>query len=311
MGMGKGTGAVKGNPHPYPRCTLTRDPCGLPIPVQLPNNDMLVDAPFDGIGPGNYADAPRPTRSGRGHPGRYHRGRGGRVRPPQQREHDSDALGAFTRFFRAEAQASKRPFGVNLDHLADLRRHPLEELATRKESHAFDELVRAERAQRAYERYSPRTRNLSLDHRRGPRARSPPEEPPRRVRRAHSPPRHRVSRASSVPSNRSALTPAAQLIADVTSNASIILAPTPAPKPPAVDPGRDVEDIIAAAEQLDLEQAGHMPGVTTEDVLGRIIPLRSPPWDLPREPKELASPEERSSRLEDLEGSLTFLPFSI
>ncbi|KAG1846134.1 hypothetical protein C8R48DRAFT_677929 [Suillus tomentosus] len=218
-------------------------------------NDMLVDAPLDGIEPSNYADAPRPTRPGRGRPGRYHRGRGGRVRPPQQREHDSDALGAFTRFFRAEAQAK--------------------ELATRKESHAFDALVRAERAQRSYERYYPRTRNLSLDHRRGPRAHTPPEEPPRRVRRAQSPPHRRVSRASSVPSNRSALTPAAQLIADVSSNASVILAPTPIPTPPAVDPGRDVEDIIAAAEQLDLEQAGHMPGVTTEDVLGRILPVCS------------------------------------
>ncbi|KAG1853555.1 hypothetical protein C8R48DRAFT_675823 [Suillus tomentosus] len=238
-------------------------------------NDMLVDAPLDGIEPSNYADAPRPTRPGRGRPGRYHRGRGGRARPPQQCEHDSDALGVFTRFFRAEAQASKRPYRASLDRLTDLHRSPLEELATRKESHAFDALVRAERAQCAYERYYPRTRNLSLDHRRGPRARTPPEEPPCRVRRAQSPPRHRVSRASSAPSSRSALTPAAQLIADVSSNASVILAPTPIPTPPAVDPGRDVEDIIAAAEQLDLEQAGHMPGVTTEDVLGRILPVCS------------------------------------
>ncbi|KAG1789501.1 uncharacterized protein HD556DRAFT_1311267 [Suillus plorans] len=64
---------------------------------------------------------------------------------------------------------------------------------------------------------------------------------------------------------------AAQVIAEVTSNAATILAPVPAHPIPATDPGPDVEEIIAAAEQLDLEQASRMPDVTTEDVFGRLI----------------------------------------
>ncbi|KAG1839442.1 hypothetical protein DFJ58DRAFT_733309 [Suillus subalutaceus] len=47
----------------------------------------------------------------------------------------------------------------------------------------------------------------------------------------------------------------------------------PAPIVPVPDPGPDVSEIVAAAEQLDLKQVGHMPHITSEDMFGRLISI--------------------------------------
>ncbi|KAG1870540.1 hypothetical protein C8R48DRAFT_670883 [Suillus tomentosus] len=210
-------------------------------PAQAPAHyAMVVDDPPAEIEPGEHAGPNRPPRPRQGGRGRYHRGRGGRYNPPPQREQDSNALGAFTRFFRAEAQAK--------------------ELATRKEAHAFDELLRNERLRnerlRNFVPYrAPRGRNLTLGHR--PSSSPAPRESARR------PQQPRPSTARRAPAT------AAQVIAEVSRNTTAILAPPPTPVIPVPDPGPDVEEIIAAAEQLDLERARNLPDVTTEDVLGR------------------------------------------
>lgn len=66
---------------------------------------------------------------------------------------------------------------------------------------------------------------------------------------------------------------AAQLIAQVTSNSVAIDAPPAVMSPAPIDQGPDVSEIIAAAEQLDLEQAARQPGLPHEDLFGRVILL--------------------------------------
>jgi hypothetical protein len=65
-------------------------------------------------------------------------------------------------------------------------------------------------------------------------------------------------------------TTAAQLIADVANNATAILQSPPTPAPPTPDNGPDVDDIIAAAEQMDLEQAARHSGLQHDDLFGRV-----------------------------------------
>ncbi|KAG1800819.1 uncharacterized protein HD556DRAFT_1304816 [Suillus plorans] len=228
-------------------------------------NDMVVDDPAP---PRISKQTPGPRRERSSHHGRGYRHRGGRRGhdlPPRARESNSDAMSAFTRFFRAEAQASEYPSGPRIPAGAYFaRRYPLEELAIRKEAHAFDQLLRAERSARTREfsPYRPGGRNIKLDNR------HPPQGHPFRNEQTRRPPRHTSGRAP-----RNGPTTAAQVIAEVTNNAAAILAPSPAPAVVIPDPGPDVEEIIAAAEQLDLEQSGHLLDITPDDVFGRYIPV--------------------------------------
>ncbi|KAG1846137.1 hypothetical protein C8R48DRAFT_677931 [Suillus tomentosus] len=172
-------------------------------------------------------------------------------------------MSAFTRFFRAEAQASKYPSGYRLPagtYFA--RRTPLEELAIRKEAHAFDQLLRAERSARSreYSPYRPGGRNFKLDNR--PPLHDLPSENGQSRRAPRHSPRH---------SPRKGPTTAAQVIAEVKTNAAAILVSPPAPIAITPDPGPDVEEIIAAAEQLDLEQSSNLQDITPDDVFGRYI----------------------------------------
>ncbi|KAG2116519.1 uncharacterized protein F5147DRAFT_768897 [Suillus discolor] len=189
--------------------------------------DMLSDELPIRVEPGEQVDAPRHSRPGRGRPGRN--------APPRQREYDSDALSAFTHFFRAKAQAK--------------------ELAIRKEAHAFDQQIRAERSC-PFTGHRPHGRNMTVDYCR------PRREPTRR------PPRSKT-----LPSSRAPPATAAQVIADIVNNTDTILTPAPTPAAPVIDPSPDMEEIIAAAEQLDLKQVGQMQGVTTENVFSRFIPV--------------------------------------
>lgn len=224
-----------------------------------PSDAMLVDVKPPRREPGEYAQTPRPSRAGRGCPGQGRRGHGGHPLPPRRPDEDVDVLGAFMRFFRAEAQASEHShtntFGVPT-HLPSP--YP-EELATQKEAHAFDQELRAERA-RELRHYGHHSHILTLDHC------TPASGTLSRPSCPDYYPRERPARTP-----RPKPTTMAQVIAKVTSNAATILAPAPACIAPATDPGPDVEGIIAAAEQLDLEQASRMPDVTIKDVFSRLI----------------------------------------
>ncbi|KAG1806683.1 uncharacterized protein HD556DRAFT_1436624 [Suillus plorans] len=159
----------------------------------------------------------------------------------------------------AEAQASEHTRDDTFRTPTHLCSFYPEELATRKEAHTFDQEIRAERA-RELRRYGHRSHNLTLDHRNsvsGPSFRSshPNYYPRERLVHSHWPKPHTT----------------AQVIAEVNSNAATILAPAPARIVPATDPGPDIEEIIAAAEQLDLKQASRMPDVTTKDIFSRLI----------------------------------------
>ncbi|KIK31646.1 hypothetical protein CY34DRAFT_814556, partial [Suillus luteus UH-Slu-Lm8-n1] len=202
----------------------------------------------------HLADTPphgRPARGGRGRRRNWRRG-GGHPRP--RHEDNSNAMGAFTRFFKAEAQASEsRRMRAPRPPTHFVRRHPLEELATRKEAHAFAQLVRAEREADAL-RIRARGRHLSLDnrpHRQDHPFRGPNQRPhssghastPRHQTRSHQ---HQT---------------AAQLIAQVASNTVANDAPPAVMLPTPIDQGPDVSEIIAAAEQLDLEQAARQPSL--------------------------------------------------
>ncbi|KAG1850406.1 hypothetical protein F4604DRAFT_1687101 [Suillus subluteus] len=226
----------------------------------IPTNAMSIDKPSFGPKPSELTNAHRPPHPQRGRSGRSSRGRGGHTRPPCQREHDSDALSAFTHFFCAEAQASKPPQRAPAPPPAYHGRLAFaEELATCKEAHAFDQLVHAEWAQDAAP-YCPCGRNLTLDHHGHPRGQPFALN---QGRRPHQP--------QPQPAPHPALPSAAQIIADATNNASMLLTPAPAPAIPVPDPRPDVSEIIAAAEQLDLEQAVNMPDITHEDVFGRVV----------------------------------------
>ncbi|KAG2145397.1 uncharacterized protein EDB93DRAFT_1251495 [Suillus bovinus] len=167
-------------------------------------NAMNIDHPADWKEPGEHYPTPRPSR-----------GRGGCNHSPRQCEHDSDALSAFTCFFRAEAQAK--------------------ELATRKEVHAFDQQIRAEHSC-SFPPYYPPSRNLTVNYRRPQKDLCSRTEHPQWAPRT-------VGAPDRCPST------AAQVIADITSNAEAILAPAPTPIIATPDPGPDIDEIIVAAEQ--------------------------------------------------------------
>jgi hypothetical protein len=173
-----------------------------------------------------------------------------RGNPSFRRESNADAMSAFTRFFRAEAQASKPP-GVTYSSGRSNSRYfpPKEELAVRKEAHAFDRMLRAERGHNHSPRPSTTTRghHRSLDN---------------RNRHHRDPPRNLTTSKAC-----SATPPVAPLTVSQVIEAAN-LAATRAPSPilltpaPAVDPGRDVTEIIADAKALD--------DMSTEDFIGRV-----------------------------------------
>ncbi|KAG2742255.1 hypothetical protein P692DRAFT_20850913 [Suillus brevipes Sb2] len=219
---------------------------------------MIVD-PSRAFEPGEVHVRPvAPPRHG--HPGGgggRRNWRRGRSRPPHQREVSSDAMGAFTRFFKAEAQASKhRSRRFTTPPKCSRPRFYLEELAVRKEAHAFAQLLKAER-EAAASRFHTRSRHLTLDNR---SSNHHPSAWP--VSKRHRIPGSVGTHHSQPAPMAAPSTTAAQLIADVANNATAILQSPPTPAPPTPDNGPDVDDIIAAAEQMDLEQAARHSGLT-------------------------------------------------
>jgi len=137
----------------------------------------------------------------------------------------SDALGAFTRFFRAEAQASTKPFSTPRTKGTKRRElSPAEELAIRKEAHAAPP--------------TRRTPNLSLDNRDRRRERPPYPRAPG----THN----RVAEPLVAPA------PAKQANPVATRSSG---APTPGtvPAPESIFEDADVLQLIARAEQDDLD----------------------------------------------------------
>lgn len=125
-------------------CHRYRYPSLMPSLSPPPNDAMLVDVEPTQREPGEFTQTCRSTQVGRGRPGRGRRGRGGHPFPPRRPEEDVDTLGAFTRFFRAEAQASELACADTDRAFTHCPSPYPEELATRKESHAFDQELRAE-----------------------------------------------------------------------------------------------------------------------------------------------------------------------
>ncbi|KIK38200.1 hypothetical protein CY34DRAFT_405380 [Suillus luteus UH-Slu-Lm8-n1] len=242
--------------------------------------DMIVDSSAPTFEPGELPTAAHSQgHSTRGRGSRRRGGRGGRGRRSSLREsQNSDAMSAFTRFFRAEAEASK------------LRRHPIarrrsnyprfpspEELAIRKEAHAFNEMIKAERKHRHTHHHSNRSPHLSLDNR-GPRR--PSSDNRGRSSRvpvpAADPPQTRTTQSHSAPP--CGLTPqfdsgaprtAAEVISAACAQSSTSTPFSIAPNSPnhVVDPGSDVATLIAEAEQMDLEAEARRNGFSsTEDM---------------------------------------------
>ncbi|KAG0692130.1 hypothetical protein DFH29DRAFT_1009311 [Suillus ampliporus] len=209
-----------------------------PIPLMsAPIEHMMVDDLSYECESGEICPLPSPKPSGHHNRPRHNRGwRPNHAPQHHRREPDSDALNAFTCFFRTEAQAK--------------------ELATRKEAHAFDQMLRAER-ERHYSHPKPSRHvpNLSLDNRG----------------------RHRSSLPRTVPATQwdtpSAPVPsAAQVIsAAITSNS--IAPPPPISSVPCSldDQGPDVLEIISAMEQSDLENSSLPQSMTETELFGRLV----------------------------------------
>lgn len=150
-------------------------------------------------------------------------------------------MGAFTHFFKAEAQVSKhRQYCFSKMYKGLPHCVPPEELAIHKEAHAFAQLVHAEHnAEDVHLRT--RSRHLTLDNRRHQQGQAHHADPKRsRVPGHFARPLAQQSPATIPP------TTMAQLIAEVSSNAAAILHSPPAPTPPASDHRPNVDDIIAA-----------------------------------------------------------------
>ncbi|KAG1877051.1 hypothetical protein C8R48DRAFT_669038 [Suillus tomentosus] len=240
---------------------------------------MSVDMTPPPDEPGEIHHAPSHSHRGRRHPRRRRWNRGG---PPtyQRESSNSDAMSAFTRFFRAEAEASKPSVTfVRSPHLTSPVPSPPEELATRKEAHAFNQMVRAERKQ-DYARPRPAPApNMSLDNRRGPghprssRGHTSGNKPPGGS--ASWPYNaYAVKYSPQPPPARSPSThmTAAQLIAAVVEE-DARKPPTASPSPASVadDTGRDVSEIVAAAERLDLEQEARLHNALDGEFLGKLL----------------------------------------
>ena len=239
-------------PHPHPFMSSNPSPaCDEP---------MIVDNPPSSCEPGKI-QARCHDHASRGNPA--HRGckrgwHGGRGKPPHHREPNSEALSVFTRFFRAEAQASMKPHTAFPAQNTKCRVPPLaEELATCKEAHAFSQQIRAKREQRYEPRTIPSTRrnpNMSLDNRNH-----------HREHVSHSHP-VRPASAASAPLADSASQVAKQVVAIATStpmNPSSVVAPAPATS----FNDADILQLIASSEQDDLS--------SEQDDLNREPQLRS------------------------------------
>ncbi|KAG1845599.1 hypothetical protein C8R48DRAFT_678098 [Suillus tomentosus] len=164
-------------------------------------------------------------------------------------------MSAFTSFFRAEAEASKPPLASLQQKFANRRTSPrTEELATRKEAHAFHQQVRAERHSESSRIMDDAGESKQFLANRGPRDQRANPRPMKGP--APRAPHPFVNRAPSPPKTQGSGMTAAQLIAAVVEEEA--RHPTivqPPPLTPVLDPGPDVSEIVDAAERLDLERA--------------------------------------------------------
>ncbi|KAG1862396.1 hypothetical protein C8R48DRAFT_799831 [Suillus tomentosus] len=239
-------------------------------------------------------DVPVPLGTRNSFPPQTHSGRGRRVsrrrdwyrersslHQREARSQNADAMSAFTSFFRAEAEASKPPLNLSQRKFTNCRSRPRkEELATRKEAHAFSQQVRAE-CHSEPSRYHQRARHLTLDNRHVPRSsgRNNGHRDQRDDSRPAGGPSPRVpnpfvTRAPPPPTTQAPAMTAAQLIAAVVEEEA--RHPTiaqPPPLTPAIDPGPDVSEIVDAAERLDLERAARESEFSDTDFFGKLVVL--------------------------------------
>ncbi|KAG1866001.1 hypothetical protein F4604DRAFT_1682991 [Suillus subluteus] len=227
---------------------------------------MQVDAPVISNKPGELPNPPRrQTPSHRGHSGRRHGGRHGRGHSPYQKEPNSEALHAFTRFFRAEAQASK-PLTFSYQRHWTHFRDPLypEELATRKEAHAFEQRVRAEHQQEySLRQREQRARHMTLDNR--PMAHavlSKPHLPYPKAKVAHHTPHP-------TPPTRTQVT--ATVSAPAPTPAPALTAPSPSVSDPLTNLDEEIDTLIHESEKMDLEAEARRLGFTTTELFGRVL----------------------------------------
>jgi len=224
----------------YPACSSPA-PASMPSsPSLAPVDQMAVDDSPVSDNPGEatcHLRHPRTSHGSSPHRGRKRGWRGGRGNPSQQREPNNEALSAFTCCFRAEAQASTMP---RLPPSSRRTKYPAEELAVRKEAHAFSQQVKAEHERRYEPRPAPPSRrapNLSLDNR-----------DRRRERSTHV----RAPRPRSAPTSVAPAT-ARQIIAAASSTAAQI-PPVVASAPAPYYDDTDVLQLIASSERDDLNR---------------------------------------------------------
>ncbi|KAG1745064.1 uncharacterized protein EDB91DRAFT_1080572 [Suillus paluster] len=180
------------------------------MPSVSPPEPMVVDS---GQEPG-WSNPPR------------HRGF---ANPTHRDDSNSDALNVFTQFFRAEAQAK--------------------ELATRKEAHAFDLEVHAERdrecrREHSHHSHSRKNPNLTLDN----------------CGHHHDRPLRVPSQTRPAPAVQFSPPSGPSMVAQVIAAVSAASVPHPAPTAasstsPTPDKGPDVAEIISATEQMDINNA--------------------------------------------------------
>lgn len=236
----------------------------MPSPYSQPT-PMLVDEPTPLREPGELPNPPRHSHPPGGRGGRRRGGRKGRGFSHPRQESNSDALHAFTRFFRAEAQASKPYVPVPSRRRTHVR-FPLtlEELAIRKEAHAFERQIRAEREREiASHRRPPSSRHLTLDNRHAEHRRPSTSNKPREGRHPAPP-----ARPSAAP------TTTAQVIAAAVASASASPAPAPVPVPsPVTDTDAEIDALIAESETVDLETEARAFGFSTSDLFGSVLTI--------------------------------------
>ncbi|KAG1768670.1 hypothetical protein EDD22DRAFT_843950 [Suillus occidentalis] len=226
---------------------------------------MLVDEPTPTREPGELANPPRHSHSPGGRGGRRRGGRKGRGFSHPRQESNSDALHAFTRFFRAEAQASKPNTSVPSQRRTHLR-FPLspEELAIRKEAHAFERQIRAEREREiAANRRPQSSRHLTLDNRQAEHRRPLPSRKPR-------------SSGHPAPPSQPPAAPAAtaQVIAAAVASAPAPPTPVPVPAPATVtNTDAEIDALIAESENVDLETEARAFGFSTSDLFGSVLTI--------------------------------------
>ncbi|KAG1840509.1 hypothetical protein F4604DRAFT_1690745 [Suillus subluteus] len=215
-------------------------------------NDMVVDSPVPAREPGElFTPARHQGLSSRGRGNRHCNGRGGRGRHSSLREsQNSDAMGAFTRFFRAKAEAKK--------------------LAIRKEAHTFDELLCSEcRLWHSHSRPRAPTICLWTIVVSDVPLTTPVEGTP--GLQSEDLPGQQLMLPTASPH------PTAALLFKHTLNLPTPRLSTPftsAPTSPdtAIDHSSDVAELIAEAEQMDLEAEARCAGFSsTEEMFGRVL----------------------------------------